>query len=137
MTRSSMVMITPPCVAPQLLRSSGRFFSDTTACSFVISTSWMPRCSVNGILMPGDCVPPSGDTCASVDRDDLPGDVARGVGGEQRRDALQVLGVAEAVQGRMRDDPLADLLEHAFAHLRREKARRDRVHRDAVLAPFG
>src|SRR5712691_7145673 len=139
MTRSSMVMITPPCVAPQLFRSSGRFCSETTACSRVISTIWMPRCSVKGILMPAELGViglPSGDTRASVDGDDLPGDVARGVRGEQYHDPLQVLAVAEPVQGRVSDDLLAELLQRSPAHLRGEKSRRDGVHRDAVLAPF-
>src|SRR2546423_3354873 len=140
MTRSSMVMITPPWVAPQLFRSSGRFLSETTACSFVISTSWMPRCSVKGILMPaapGVVEAPSGDTRASIDCDDLPGDVARGVRGEQDHEPLQVLRVTEPAQRRARDDLLAEPLERRLRHLRRKESRRDGVHRDAVLAPFG
>src|SRR2546421_5851463 len=140
MTRSSMVMITPPWVAPQLFRSSGRFCRETTACSFVISTSWMPRCSVNGILTPaepGAAGAPSGDTCATVDCDDLPGDVTRGVRGEQHHEPLQVLPVAEAAQGRARDDLLAELLERRLRHFRGKESRRDGVHRDTVLAPFG
>src|SRR5260221_1755445 len=140
MTRSSMVMITPPCVAPQLFRSSGRFLSETTACSFVISTSSTPRCSVNGILMPpefGVIAAPSGDTRASIDRDDLPRDVARSVRSKQDHEPLQVLCVAEPAQRRARDDLLAELLERRLGHLRRKESRRDGVHRDAVLAPFG
>src|SRR6266513_4820668 len=140
MTRSSMVMITPPWVAPQLFRSSGRFLSETTACSFVISTSWIPRCSVNGILMAaelGVIGAPSGDTRASIDSDDLPGDVARGVRSEQHHEPLQVLPVAEPTQRRARDDLLAEPLERRPGHLRRKESRCDRVHRNAVLAPFG
>src|SRR5437660_4412534 len=140
MTRSSMVMITPPWVAPQLFSSSGRFLSETSACSFVTSMSWMPRCSVNGILMPvvlGVPGAPSGDTRASVDCDDLPGDVARGIGGEQHHEPLQVLPVAEPAQRRARDDLLAELLERRLRHLRRKESRRNGVHRGAVLAPFG
>src|SRR2546422_5027188 len=119
MTRSSIVMITPPWVAPQLFKSSGRLCSETTARSVVISTSWMPRCSVNGILMPaelGVAGAPSGDTRASIDCDNLPGDVARGVGGEQRDDPLQIFLVAEPVQRRVRNDLLAELLQRSPAH---------------------
>src|SRR5256885_3237951 len=139
MTRSSMVMITPPCAAPQLFRSSGRFLSETTACSFVISTSWMPRCSVKGILMPaapGVIEAPSGDTRASIDCDDLPGDVARGVRGEQDHEPLQVLRVAEPAQRRARGDLLAEPFERLLGHLRRQESRREGVHRDALLATF-
>src|SRR5882672_1098560 len=132
MTRSSMVMITPPCVAPQLFSSSGRFFSDTSACSLVDSMSCTPRCSVKGILIPAE---PSmllslGHARAAVDGDDLAGDVTRRVGGEQRGDAFQVLAVAEPVQRHVRDDLVADPLERALGHLRGEKPRRDRVYRD-------
>src|SRR3989454_8205639 len=139
MTRSSIAMITPPWVAPQLFKSSGRLCSETTARSVVISTSWMPRCSVNGILMPaefGVIGAPSGDTRASIDCDDLPGDVARGIRGEQHREPLHVLRVAEPAQRRARDDLLAKPLERCLGHLRGEESRRDGVHRDAVLAPF-
>jgi len=90
-------MITPPWVAPQLFSSSGRLFSDTTACSLVVSISWMPRCSVNGILTPaesGFVAVASGDTGASVDGDDLAADVARGIRGEQRDYALEIFLVA-------------------------------------------
>src|SRR2546422_822360 len=79
---------------------------------------------------------PSGDTRASIDCDDLPGDVSRSVGGEQCHDPLEVVPVAEPVQGRVSDDLLAELLQRSPAHLRGEKSRRDGVHRDAVLAPF-
>src|SRR5262245_7293110 len=99
MTRSSMVMMTPPWVAPQLFRSSGRLFSETTACSFVVSTIWMPRCLVKGMrISPEPSTVPSGGAYAAVDGDDLAGDVARSVRGEERDDALQVLFVAEPVQ---------------------------------------
>src|SRR5258706_5959493 len=128
MTRSSMVMITPPWVAPQLFRSSGRFCRETTACDRVISTSWMPRYSVNGILMPaepGAAGAPSGDTRASVDCDDLPGDVTRGVRSEQDHEPLQVLCAADPAQRRARDDPLAQPLERRLGHLRRKESRRD------------
>src|SRR5260370_36745787 len=103
MTRSSMVMITPPCVAPQLFRNSGRFFSDTTACSFVISTISTPRCSVNGILRPaelGVIGAPSADTRASIDCDDLPRDMARRMRGEQDHEALHVRPLAQPRQRR-------------------------------------
>src|SRR6267143_2725361 len=119
MTRSSMVMITPPCVAPQLFKSSGRLCSETTARDRVISTSWMPRCSVNGILTPAELAvigAASGDTRTSIDCDDLPGDVARGIRGEQRREPLQVLRVAEPAQRRARDDLLAEPLERCLGH---------------------
>src|SRR5467141_3372638 len=128
MTRSSMVMIPPPCVAPQLFKSSGRLLSDTTACSFVISTSSTPRCSVNGILMPaepGVIGAPSGDTRASIDGDDLPRDMARGVRGKQDHEPLQVLPVAQPAQGRARDDLLAELLQGRLGHLRRKESRSD------------
>ena len=72
-----MVMMTPPWVAPQLFSSSGRLLSDTTARSFVDSTSWTPRCSVKGILISSGTF--HGATLrgahAAVDGDDLAGDV--------------------------------------------------------------
>src|SRR5512134_3042919 len=41
-------MTTPPCAAPQLLRSSGRRSRTIAARDFDCSVTLMPRCSTNG-----------------------------------------------------------------------------------------
>ena len=65
-----------------------------------------------------NCIGAALDCCgAAIDGDDLAGDVARGIGGEQAGEALEVFVIAQSAQWRALDDALADLFERGARHL--------------------
>jgi len=68
---------------------------------------------------------------SAVDGDRLPGDVARGFGGEQHT-ALSVLAVPQALGRASSRDQLA-VCERRLGHFRGEKSPADGVDGDAVL----
>src|SRR5262245_18484221 len=142
---SSSDRITPPCTVPQLVVKSGLISSDRRATPFSSASMRTPRCSAKRIFLTNSAI--SGETAlisrvsdqhgAAVDGDRLARDVARGVRSEQHGEPLQVLRPAEAPRGRGLADQLSGRVERRRGHLRRKEARTDRVHGDAVHAPFG
>ncbi len=55
---------------------------------------------------------------------------------KHHRDALEVLGAADAIERRLARHPVAHHLHQALGHLGGEEAGRDRVHVDVVLRPL-
>src|SRR5262252_17353 len=69
---------------------------------------------------------------------DLPGEIARLLGGEHHRAVRHVLHAAEASKRQLGEPPRPILgCHHVLAHVRLDAARRDGVHRDAVAAHLG
>ena len=108
---SSSDMITPPCAVPRLLVSCGSIGSDSRAVPLPSSSVWILQMlderDLLLVLARVELERVSYDGRAAVDRDRLAGDVARGFGGEQHREALQVLVAAEAARRRPFLDQLA------------------------------
>src|SRR5262245_58030048 len=74
---------------------------------------------------------------AAVDCDRLPRNVARRVGGQEDRDALQLAAASDPAERRLLRDLGFAPSEHLLGHARREEPGRDRIDANVVVAPLG
>src|SRR3954453_11368548 len=83
--------------------------------------------------------PPSGAGPASLDSEDLAGDVAAGVAGEKEQGAVQLVQLAGTAHGCVAADPRHRALvgEHLGRHLGLEPARSEGVDPYAAPRPLG
>src|SRR5258706_6503421 len=140
---SSSDMMTPPWTLPMLFMRWLSTGTERRAVPLPSSSVWMRRCWMKGMRFWYSRANStfnerlSYDCCASIHGDGLAGNVARSFRSQKHGETLQVLVVAQPL-GR---GPVADQLtggaERGLRHPRGEKSRADRVHRDAVMAPFG